>query len=332
MTIHSPIAEFEFAVAAMRRGDYRPAAEIRDERRSGPYMGIGSKHATKDLTMSARWLQSVAESGLAEAQHFLGVAFEIGEVVFWDSEASRHYHQLAALQGFARAQCSLGRLLCFECSDIEAGIRWIRSGADQHDARSQYELGMMYFRGMGVSQNKKNAAVWMKKAAEQGLARAQYQLSKMYGGGDAEPENVSDAVSLLQRAAVQGHAPAQFDLAMRYKEGRGVDKDDREAFGWFLRAAEQGDVGSQRAVAVAYIAGDGVEVDHDRAVDWLIELPVDVFEDAAGLLHVLSDPHWREKYETAMARNDVNLDEDERASEQILAVRSRRKGPRKWAI
>jgi hypothetical protein len=36
------------------------------------------------------------------------------------------------------------------------------------DARAQYSLGIMYFDGIGVKQDRKEAVIWLKKAADQG--------------------------------------------------------------------------------------------------------------------------------------------------------------------
>jgi TPR repeat protein len=335
MKVPSPKIEFVAAVAAMRRGDYRAAAEIgyREAscRRSRPFSGIGSKYASDELVASLRWLQSAADGGLAEAQQLLGVAFGQGEVVFGDREASRRYHKMAALQGLAQAQCSFGRILCSGTArDIRAGLSWIRKGADQHDARSQLELGLQYLWGRGVAQSDKNAVVWIKRAADQGLARAQYELAKMYDGGRAASQDTYDEVRLLRMAADQGYPDAQFDLGMRYKEGRGVGRNDEEAFAWFLSSGERGDIDGQRAVAVAYIAGDGVEVDHSRATDWLIKLHFDGDDDARYLLNLVSDPQLQQKYEAATAQNEVAVEEDEKVREKISAIRSRRVSTMRW--
>jgi Fe2+ transport system protein B len=47
------------------------------------------------------------------------------------------------------------------------GQRWQKS-AEQGDANAQYELGLLYIDGEGVSQDHAKASEWIRKAAEQG--------------------------------------------------------------------------------------------------------------------------------------------------------------------
>ncbi len=48
--------------------------------------------------------------------------------------------------------------------------------AELGDAKAQYNLGQMYRKGQGVSQDDKQAVKWYRKAAEQGFAAAQGNL------------------------------------------------------------------------------------------------------------------------------------------------------------
>ena len=48
---------------------------------------------------------------------------------------------------------------------------------------AQYNLGVMYDKGLGVPQNDKTAVKWYRLAAEQGHATAQYNLGVMYDKG-----------------------------------------------------------------------------------------------------------------------------------------------------
>ena len=56
----------------------------------------------------------------------------------------------------------------------------LRKAAEQGDARAQTELGLCYYEGNGVAQNKEEAVRWYRKAAEQGFAAAQDALDKCY--------------------------------------------------------------------------------------------------------------------------------------------------------
>ena len=53
-------------------------------------------------------------------------------------------------------------------------IEQLRKDAEQGDVIAQYNLGVMYATGQGVSQDYQEAVGWYRKAAEQGYAGAQY--------------------------------------------------------------------------------------------------------------------------------------------------------------
>ena len=52
----------------------------------------------------------------------------------------------------------------------------IKKCAEAGDAHAQLQLGICYFNGDGVREDKTEAVIWFRKAAEQGLAKAQYNL------------------------------------------------------------------------------------------------------------------------------------------------------------
>ena len=59
--------------------------------------------------------------------------------------------------------------------DYATALRIMRELADQGDAFAQYNLGVMYSKGQGVTQDNAAAVRWYRKAADQDFAKAQYQ-------------------------------------------------------------------------------------------------------------------------------------------------------------
>jgi hypothetical protein len=69
--------------------------------------------------------------------------------------------------------------------------------AEQGDARAQYMLGLMNYKGEGVRQDKIEAARLFRKAADQGLAEAQATLRRLARGqtpGGPEPRRAQSGV------------------------------------------------------------------------------------------------------------------------------------------
>jgi hypothetical protein len=115
-----------------------------------------------------------------------------------------------------------------------------RKDAEQNDAVAQYNLGLCYAKGIGVTKNDEEAATWFRQAAEQNHVWAQCNLGHCYSEGRGVAKDVQEAVKWYRRAAEQNDAIAQYDLGMAYKNGRGTAQNNVEAYKWMSLAAEQG--------------------------------------------------------------------------------------------
>ena len=183
-------------------------------------------------------------------------------------------------------------------------ITEIRRQAEQGDADAQYNLGYRYATGIGVPQDRAEAARWLRLAADQGHIQAEDFLGRMPPmgsqratdnvaetalreaippatgqsprSGNAEiPEAIResagqdpDAITELRRQAEQGDADAQYRLGLMYGTGWDVVKDVAEAVRWLRLAAEQGDARAQSIVGLMYRDGEGVARDYTEAVRW----------------------------------------------------------------
>ena len=65
-------------------------------------------------------------------------------------------------------------LAAYEKGDYATVLKEWKPIAEQGDAAAQFELGIMYDYGKGVTQDYNAAFKWFKLAAEQGYANAQY--------------------------------------------------------------------------------------------------------------------------------------------------------------
>lgn len=72
------------------------------------------------------------------------------------------------------------------------------------DKVSQFNVGVIYERGIGVEQNQSMAASWYLKAAQQGHVDAQYNVAIMYVSGRGVDKNVSEGMMWLASAAKHG--------------------------------------------------------------------------------------------------------------------------------
>ena len=132
--------------------------------------------------------------------------------------------------------------------DKEKGIALIRRSAEQGYADAQFNLGLAYYRGEGVSQDYTQAVSWWCKAAEKGYADAQSHLGLCYYKGEGVSQDYTQAVSWYRKAAEQGVAAAQYNLGVCYYKGEGVSQDYVQAVSWWCKAAEQG-----HSLAIEYL-------------------------------------------------------------------------------
>ena len=104
------------------------------------------------------------------------------------------------------------------CGDYETAYRLIKPLAEKGLPEAQFNLGLMYDNGQGVSQDYAEAVKWYRKAAEQGNAKAQYNLGAMYNNGQGVPQDYAEAVTWYRKAAEQGNAKAQYNLGIDVRQ------------------------------------------------------------------------------------------------------------------
>ena len=186
------------------------------------------------------------------------------------AKAYQRWHPLAE-QGHPTAQFNIG--LIYENGlgvsvDYSTAARWYQKAAEQGHLRAQFSLGLLFYGGRGVPQSYEAAARWYRLAAEQDDKDAQFNLGAMCDQGLGVPEDSTEAVMWYRRAAEQGNLDAQVNLGAKYDQGTGVDRDEVMAARWWLRAAESGHPHAQSYLGMKYNTGQGVPQDYAKAAAW----------------------------------------------------------------
>lgn len=116
-----------------------------------------------------------------------------------------------------------------------------RAAAD--DQTAAFQLGTLYYTGIGVAQDYLAAVKWLTKAAKAGNADAACELGMLYETGsyaDTPPANPAAAAPWYAEAAAHGNGCGDFLLAALYQAGTGVTKDPVKAAQLFAQAASLG--------------------------------------------------------------------------------------------
>lgn len=197
-----------------------------------------------DYGLALSQLQPLAKQGDAQAQFYVGVAYQKGWGVIADSDKAAAWYRRAAEQGMNKAQHNLA-LLYLRGEGVEADALeardWFERAAQQGDMRAAHELGLLYFRGMGVERDYGKARGWWEKAAAAGESSAAYDLGILFRRGQGGvPRDVAASIKLWTTAARAGLAVAQNALGACYMNGDGVEADMLEAWAWFRLAAQSG--------------------------------------------------------------------------------------------
>jgi TPR repeat protein len=207
---------------------------------------------------------------------------------------------LAVMPAFADTAAGLA---AFKNKDYEKAFREWKAAAEAGQAEAQFDLGVLYAKGLGVLRDLTVAVDWYRKAAQQGNAEAQFALGQMYARGWGVPRDVADAIRWFdlanspdsdgpptdylplegygmpqdmeqaaywyQQAADKSHAEAEYFLGELYSSGKGVKRDEEQAARWVSVSAVQGYAPAMANIGKRYALGNGVTKDDKRAYFWL---------------------------------------------------------------
>lgn len=151
-------------------------------------------------------------------------------------------------------------MAAYQAKNYSQAIIQFKQAAATGNTLAEYNIGIMYSKGLGVPEDDAQAAYWYKKVAYKDIKEGQYTLGMAYffGGVNLE-KDYTEAANWLEKAALQGDAKAQFRMGNIYDQGLGRDKDLKLAFEWLSKAAEQNENRAQNNLGIMYAMGEGVE-------------------------------------------------------------------------
>lgn len=76
-------------------------------------------------------------------------------------------------------------------------MKWYRKAAKQGHCGAQFNLGLRFFKGEGVNEDKEKAVEWYREAADQGHSRAQIKVCLCYFTDEGVEKDLEVAVEWL---------------------------------------------------------------------------------------------------------------------------------------
>ncbi len=125
-------------------------------------------------------------------------------------------------------------LSAYDKGDYATALNEWKPLAEEGDAPSQFNLGLLYYDGHGVPQDYSEAARWFERSAEQGYAKAQHNLGAMYGVGKGVKRDYVQAYKWLSICAAGGDqsCEGQRNLVEKKLSGSKLQTAQRMAREW----------------------------------------------------------------------------------------------------
>lgn len=208
---------------------------------------------------AAKWMEKVADAGIAMAKHLLGSMLLEGQGLTQDNTRGIDLLTQAAENGYLDSQYDLATIYDKGKYGITAdpakALSWYKKVAEQNsDEKSVtialYQIGQFYLEGKGVGINYKEAAEWLKKAAKKGYVPAQFSLGKIYKD---KLNNWEEAINWLSKASNAGNLEAKYELGCLYlTQSNTIPARKSEAEKLLSEAANSGHVGAMMKKAQCY--------------------------------------------------------------------------------
>ena len=184
------------------------------------------------------WLKKAIEQGHIGAQGLLGYMYAVNTIVV-DKDSGE-----IIIPRLLNWRFHIGKVIKDSNGDQEAVKRWTLA-ADQGDARSLFNLGVMYATGRVVvgdnpqSVNKDTVRQFYLDALKSDDAEIQFRVGLLYEKGNVFEQNYSEAKRLYELAAAQKYPDAQYALGRMYRDGLGVPVDLARTIEYFTLASNQ---------------------------------------------------------------------------------------------
>lgn len=152
--------------------------------------------------------------------------------------------------------------------NYESAFEWYRKSAELGSLTGIYNLGLAYFHGIGVNEDKNKATNLFQIAANKNMPEALNQLAIQYINGEIVEKNLEKAFELNLLSAQQNYAPAMNDVGLAYQMGTGVEKNTLKATEWFKKSSNLGNANAYFNLAIKYESGDGIDKNEEKAISF----------------------------------------------------------------
>jgi TPR repeat protein len=139
--------------------------------------------------------------------------------------------------------------------------------AEKGNINAQYNLGILYYNGIGTVKDKVNAFIWLSTAAQKNHKVAQNKLGYMYEKSEIPAlKDIPQAIREYYKSAKQDYDLAQLNLGMHFNNSLD-DASYKRAFFWYTKAMNNGNVAAMNNIANMYYFGQGIKKSYKMAAN-----------------------------------------------------------------
>ncbi|MBQ4561009.1 MAG: sel1 repeat family protein [Clostridia bacterium] len=203
----------------------------------------------KEYDPAVKLLEGLCEKKSAKACYLLGVMYHNGLGVPQSYKKAMNYLERSATAESYAMLASMYADGRGATKNITKAIELWTLSADMGNAASEYNLAMLYMRGIGCKKDIDRAVNYIKSAAAKGLAPAVKALSTL---PKEYTEKTEAEITELESLADNGDVKAIYTLANCYFKGNGVPQSKTKAVDLYTEAAKLGHLPSQLVLITRY--------------------------------------------------------------------------------
>ncbi|MCK5481170.1 MAG: sel1 repeat family protein, partial [Gammaproteobacteria bacterium] len=176
-----------------------------------------------------------ATQGSSDAQFDVGSMYQKGRGVKSDRALAIEWYEKASAQNNQKAAAKLNLMKA-----NQARFNKELASAEKGGKKSQYNVGNMYKKGIGVNIDTTEAIKWYENSANQGHIKAGFKLGQIFYEGTGVKKNRDTAFKWFKVSAEGNYPPAQYYLGKMYTSGHGVKQSYSTALQWYSKAVDGG--------------------------------------------------------------------------------------------
>ena len=234
------------------------------------YLYLTGFGVDKNEQEAFNWYKKAVENDNKDAYFGLAECYYYAIGTRKDDQLAIKYYKLPADLGDRDALYKLANAYFYgqdDALDYQQAMKIYKNNfGDDPDAI--YNMGYMYYNGLGCEEDKKKAFDLYKLAAQMGNSKAYNDLANMYFLGEEVEQNYAQAFKYYAQAAKLGEDAASYNLAESYFYGTGIKVDRKKAILFYKKAASQGSSEAEYKLGTLSDAGDDVELSYDEAFKW----------------------------------------------------------------